>query len=147
MSTVPLEVVTPERVVLNAEVQMVTLRGGGGDLGILPRHAPLATTVRPGVVKVRVAEGEDYLAVGGGFLHVMPDRITLLVDTAEIGSQVDVERAANARERAEKRLSERGAEVDVARVEAALMRARHRLQAAELSTRSGEALRQHMAKR
>lgn len=140
MSTVLLEVVTPERVVLSHEVNMVSLRGGAGELGILPRHMPLATTVKPGVIKVKIPEGEDYIAVSSGFLQVRPDKITLLVDTAEIGSKVDIERATRARERAEKRLADKGESLDGVRAEAALRRAVHRLEAAELSEKSGQTL-------
>ena len=134
MSTVLLEVVTPERIVLTREVNMIIVRGGGGEIGILPRHAPLATTVQPCVMKVRVPEGEDCLAVSDGFLHVAPDRVTLLLGAAEIGSQIDVERAARARDRAQKRLAERTAEMDTERAEAALRRASNRLEAAGLSS-------------
>lgn len=140
MSTVLLEVVTPERIVVTHEVNMVSLRGGSGELGILPRHMPLATTVKPGVVKVKIGEGEDFISVSQGFLQVLPDRITLLVDTAEIGSQVDIERATRAKERAEKRLSDKTDGVDVMRAQTALHRALYRIEAAELSHKSGQLL-------
>jgi len=140
VSTVLLEVVTPERIVVTHEVNMVSLRGGSGELGILPRHMPLATTVKPGVVKVKIGEGEDFISVSEGFLQVLPDRITLLVDTAEIGSQVDIERANRAKERAEKRLSDKTDGVDVMRAQTALHRALYRIEAAELSHKSGQLL-------
>ncbi len=140
MSTVLLEVVTPERIVVSLEVNMLIVRGGSGEIGILPRHAPLATTVQPGIMKVRTPEGEDFVAVSDGFLHVVPDRITVLVGTAEIGSRVDAERAERARQRAQQRLAERSVEIDAARAEAALHRALYRLQAAELSTKAGAVL-------
>ena len=143
MSTVLLEVVTPERVVLSHEVNMVSLRGGGGEIGILPRHIPLATTVKPGVIKVKIPEGEDYIAVSDGFLQVKPEKVTLLVDTAEIGSQVDIDRATRAKERAEKRLSDKSENVDATRAEAALRRAVHRLEAAEQSHKSGQPLKRN----
>lgn len=137
MSTVLLEVVTPERIVVSHEVNMVIVRGGAGEIGILPRHAPLATTVQPGVMKVRTPEGEDYLAVSDGFLHVTPERITVLLATAEVGSRIDVDRSMRARERAQRRLSERTVEIDTERAEAALRRAQYRLDAAELSMKAG----------
>ncbi|MBX5436405.1 MAG: F0F1 ATP synthase subunit epsilon [Alicyclobacillaceae bacterium] len=141
MSTVLFEVVTPERVVLSEEVRMVFVWTGGGELGILPKHAPLAATVKPGVVKVRLPDGaEDYIAVSGGFLEVLPERVTLLADTAELAHEIDVERAQRAKERAQARLSQRTEDVDVARAELALRRAMVRLEAAELSTRSGAPL-------
>lgn len=142
--TVPFEVVTPDRIVLTVDVNMVSLRGGGGELGILPRHAPLSATVRPGIVKVQLPEGEDFVAVTSGFLQVVPYRITLLVETAEVGSLVDIERANRAKERAQKRISEHGNEEDILRAEAALQRALHRLEAAELSGRYGDLIKQRM---
>lgn len=132
-----LEVVTPDHIVVSRPVMYISLRGGGGELGILPRHTPLATTVPAGIVRVRLAAGDDYIAIRDGFLHVMPDRVTLLVAAAEPGALVDTERAERARQRAEQRLAERTATIDVARAEASLARARFRLEAAELSSRTG----------
>jgi F-type H+-transporting ATPase subunit epsilon len=140
MSTVLLEVVTPERQLLAEEVSMVSLRGGDGDLGILPRHAPLATTVKPGIVKVKLPAGEDFIHVTGGFLEVLPDRITILADTAEIGGYIDVERATRAKERAEERLSRATDPEERAEAEAALKRANLRLETAERSARAGHLL-------
>ncbi len=139
-----MQVITPDRVVFSGDVQMVSLRGGDGDLGILPRHAPLVTTVKPGLVKVKVAEGEDYIHVTGGFLEVLPTRITILADAAELSWQIDVERAQRAKERAEARLSQRGEDVDVARAEAALQRAENRLRAAALAKEHGSVLRKYV---
>jgi len=138
---VAFEVITPDRVVLRTDVNMVSLRGGGGELGILARHTPLSTTVKPGIVRVKLAEGEDYLAVAAGFLQVVPDRITLLVDTAELASAIDLERAQRARERAEKRLGDGGPDLDTSRAQAALARAMMRIEAAQLSAQSGEVLK------
>ncbi|MCY0875153.1 MAG: F0F1 ATP synthase subunit epsilon [Firmicutes bacterium] len=139
---VALEVITPDRVVLRTQVTMVSLRGGGGELGILARHTPLSTTVKPGIVKLKLPQGEDFLAVASGFLQVVPDRITLLVDTAEVGSQIETERAQRARERAEKRLAEGGPDVDMVRAQAALERAMRRLEVSEMSAVNGEILKQ-----
>ncbi len=141
MSSVTLEIITPERVVLSTTVNMVSVRTGGGELGILPRHFPLAATVTPGVVKVKVEEGEDFIAVSEGFLHVRPDRVVLLVDTAEVGWSIDVKRAEEAKQRAERRLAEKGTDIDTARAETALHRALYRLQAAEHSEKAGEWLK------
>jgi F-type H+-transporting ATPase subunit epsilon len=120
---------------------MVTLRSGYGELGILPRHAPLASTVKQGIIKVKLPEGgEDYIYTNGGFLEILPDKITILADTAEIGGFIDVERAARAKERAEARLNKRTEDIDVVRAELALQRALKRLEAAELSKRGGNLL-------
>lgn len=137
MSTVLLEVVTPDRLLLSEQVNMVIIRGGSGEIGILPRHAPLATTVQPGLVKVRLDGGEDYISVSGGFLEVRPDRITLLADAAEISTTLDVDRANRAKQRAEERLSQRGEGIDMALTEAARDRALRRLQMLEQSNATG----------
>ncbi|MCL6594402.1 MAG: F0F1 ATP synthase subunit epsilon [Alicyclobacillus sp.] len=147
MSSVLFEVVTPERTVLSEQVNMVFVHTGGGELGILPRHAPLAATVKPGIVRVRLPEGEDYVHVTGGFLEVLPERVTLLANAAEVAHEIDVERAQRAKERAEKRLAQRTDDVDVRRAEAALQRALRRLEAVELSGRAGNILRQRSPQR
>ncbi len=137
MSTTLLEVVTPDRVVVSHEVNMVSILTGGGELGILPRHAELAATVKPGIMRVKMPEGEDYIVVTGGFLEIRPDRVTVLAETAEIGSRIDPDRAEAARRRAEQRLAERRADLNVRRAEFALQRAILRLEAAELSKQVG----------
>lgn len=142
MSTVLLEVVTPERVVLSREVDMVSLFSGGGELGILPRHSPLASTVKPGIVRVKLGDGEDYVAVSGGFVEVLPARVTILADTAETSETLDVDRAQRAKTRAESRLNQRSEDIDVLRAQAALERALRRLEVAERSQKSGSMLMQ-----
>lgn len=138
MSTVLLEVVTPDRLLLSHPVEFVVVKGGMGEIGILPRHAPLATTVQPSIVKVRMeGGGEDYIAVSGGFLEVRPDRITLLADAAETSMTLDVERAQRAKQRAEERISQRGEGIELTRAEAARDRAVRRLQMLELSNAGG----------
>lgn len=131
MSAVIFEVVTPERKILREEVESVVVPGAEGYLGILPRHTPLLTTLKPGVVHYRTAGGKtERLAVSGGFMEAGPDRAVILADTAELASEIDAERARQARERAEKRLRERPPGLDVARAEAALARSLARLKAA-----------------
>lgn len=137
MSTVPFEVVTPDKFVLSTEVNMVSVRGGDGELGILPRHMALATTVKPGIVRVKLPAGEDYIAVTGGFLEVLPTRITILAETAETARDIDAARARAAKERAENRLNQRSEDIDVLRAEAALERATRRLEVIEMSARGG----------
>ncbi|MGI9862793.1 F0F1 ATP synthase subunit epsilon [Moorella naiadis] len=132
MAALNLEIITPERVVLQAEAASVTAPGVQGYLGVLPEHAPLITTLQAGVVTCRRQAGgeEEKLAVSGGFLEAGPDRVIILADTAERAAEIDVDRARQARERAEQRLRERPPGLDVARAEAALRRATARLQAA-----------------
>lgn len=130
MLTVALEIVSPERVILEQEVRMVTLQGGYGELGILPRHMALATAVKPCLVRLKLDDGrEDVVPVSGGFVEVLPDKITLLADTAEFPDYIDVERAEKAKERAERRLGQSTYDVDVDRAQASLVRANLRLEA------------------
>ncbi|HOL17153.1 MAG TPA: F0F1 ATP synthase subunit epsilon [Bacillota bacterium] len=136
MRTIRLAVVTPQRNVLSEEVVSVTAPGAEGYLGILPGHAPLLTTLKPGVVYYRKIGGErDCLAVSGGFMEAGPDKVIILADTAETAAEIDVERARRSRDRAAKRLRERPPGLDVARAELALARNLARLKAAR--SRSG----------
>ncbi|NLZ28348.1 MAG: F0F1 ATP synthase subunit epsilon [Firmicutes bacterium] len=134
MSTLKLEVVTPQNKVLVEEVESVVAPGSEGYLGVLIGHAPLLTTLGPGVLFYRKA-GEDrkLMAVSGGFMEAGPDKVIVLADTAELPDDIDVERARRSKERARKRLKERPSGLDVARAELALMRNIARLRAAGIS--------------
>ncbi len=140
MSTIKLDVVTPEQVVLSRDVSFVVIPTGAGEIGVLPRHTELASTVKAGVVKVRIPEGEDFMFVSDGFVQVRPDQITLLVDSAELPDMIDVNRAEKAKERAEARLKEQREHVDIARAESALRRAVYRMEVVELSKKAGSIL-------
>jgi F-type H+-transporting ATPase subunit epsilon len=140
LSTVRFEVVTPERKVLSEDVNMITIKTGGGELGILPHHMATSATVRACIVTLKLPDGEDYIPVSGGFLEILPDKVTLLADVAELPTNIDVDRAERARERAEKRLNQRTDGLDETRAEAALRRAIHRLEAVELSGKAGHPL-------
>lgn len=130
MLTVPFEIVTPERIVLEQEIRMVTLQGGYGEIGILPRHMALATSVKPCLVRIKLEDGrEDVVPVSGGFVEVLPDRVTLLADSAELPGNIDKDRAVSAKERAERRLAQATDDVDVDRAKEALARAQLRLDA------------------
>ena len=129
MNPVILEVVTPERRVFREEVESIIAPGTEGYLGVLPRHSPLLTTLKPGVVQYRKDGKWERLAVSGGFMEAGPGRVVILADAAELPSEIDVERARRAMGRAKKRLWERPPGLDVARAEAALMRSLARLKA------------------
>lgn len=133
MSSMQVEVVTPERKVVSRNCIMVSARAVDGNIGILPRHIPLVTVLAPGVVKIKGETDVTTLAVSGGFLEVSPDsRVTILAETAELANEIDVERARKARQRAEERLKLRGnPDVDALRSEIALRKAMIRLEAAE----------------
>ncbi|HEY7063903.1 MAG TPA: F0F1 ATP synthase subunit epsilon [Chloroflexota bacterium] len=100
MAKLRLEVVTAEREVLADDVDMVVAPGGEGELGILPRHAPLLTTLQPGVLRLKKDGEEQYLAVSGGFMQVYRDRVLVLADTAERADEIEASRAEAARQQA-----------------------------------------------
>ena len=131
MPTTRLEIVTAERTVFSDDVDMVIVPGAEGQLGILPRHAHLLTSLQPGELRVKRGGEETSMVVTGGFLEVGPQKVVILADACERVEEIDVERAEYARRRAEERLAERPTEVDLARAEAALRRSLVRLKAAE----------------
>ncbi|MDI3327831.1 MAG: F0F1 ATP synthase subunit epsilon [Alicyclobacillaceae bacterium] len=134
MSTIALDIVTPERTVYSRSVEMVIARGAEGDLGILPGHMPLVTTLPIGLVHIKEEGRWSLVAISGGFLEVRPDRVTILAEAAELPAEIDVSRAQRAKERAERRLAEKGrADIDYVRAELALKRALNRLKAVEES--------------
>jgi F-type H+-transporting ATPase subunit epsilon len=135
MSPVRLDIVTAERLVYSEDVDIVVAPGVEGQLGVLPHHTPLMTTLEAGEMIVRKGGEEFSLAISGGFLEVRPDRIIVLADTAERDEEIDLARAEEAKRRAEVRLSKPTAGVDVARAEAALRRSLARLKVAEKGRR------------
>jgi F-type H+-transporting ATPase subunit epsilon len=135
MATTRLEIVTAERVVFSEDVDVVIAPGIEGQLGVLPHHAPLMTTLMPGELLVRKGGEEFSLAISGGFVEVRPDRIIILADAAERVEEIDVARAEEAKRRAEERLKEPAAGVDMFRAEAALRRSLVRLQVASRQKR------------
>jgi F-type H+-transporting ATPase subunit epsilon len=128
MATIRLEVVTPERTVLEDDADIVIARGAEGDLGILHGHEPLITPLATGELFYRADGEEHHLAVSGGFLEVRPDKVVVLADVAERSEEIDRQRAEQARERAESRLAEtRGTELEAqaaAELQKALLRLR-----------------------
>ena len=136
MSDIKLDVVTAERVVYSDNVDMVVAPGFEGQLGILPHHTPLMTTLLPGELRIKKGGEEASLVISGGFLEVRPDKVVVLADTAERADEIDVERAEAARKRAQERLSQqRGLGIDGARAEASLRRSLARLRVAEMARR------------
>jgi F-type H+-transporting ATPase subunit epsilon len=127
MSSIRLDIVTAERVIYSEDVDIVVAPGVGGQLGILPYHAPLMTMLEPGELLVRKGGEELSMAITGGFLEVRPDRVIILADAAERADEIDIARAEEAKRRAQQRLEEHALGVDVARAEAALRRAMARL--------------------
>jgi len=98
------EIVSQDRMVFQGDVDIVVLPGSDGEMGILPHHAPLLTTLRYGCIKVRVKDQEEVFTVAGGVAEVQPNIVTVLADAAENVAEIDVERAESARKRAEEAL-------------------------------------------
>jgi len=135
MSSIRLDIVTAEKQVYSEDVDMVIAPGIEGQLGILPHHTPLMTTLRPGELRVKKGGEEISLAISGGFLEARPDRVIILADAAERVDEIDLSRAEEARRRAKERLAEKPVGIDEARAEAALRRSLARLKVAEMAKR------------
>ena len=131
MATIKLEIVTPEKLVLSDDVDLVLAWGLEGQLGILPHHAPLMTILQPGDLVFRKGGKEEALTISGGFLEVRPDKVVVLADACERAEEIDVARAEAAKKRAGEALKEAKTMVDAAAAEAALRRSLARLKAVE----------------
>lgn len=131
MSSIRLDIVTAEGTVYSEDVDVVVAPGIEGQLGILPHHTPLMTTLQPGELRVRKGGEEFSLAISGGFLEVRPDRVIVLADAAERAEEIDAARAEEAKRRAEEALSRRVPGIDAARAEATLRRSLIRLKVVE----------------
>jgi F-type H+-transporting ATPase subunit epsilon len=103
----PLRVVSVERSLFEGDVEYIIANGADGELGVLARHAPLMTILKPGPLRIQETYGgaEQVIFVGGGFLEVLPDRVTVLADVAEQADEISIERAEEARRRAQEKLA------------------------------------------
>jgi F-type H+-transporting ATPase subunit epsilon len=125
------EIVSQDRTVFQGDADMVLLPGMDGEMGILPHHAPLLTTLKYGIIRVRSLGQETVFTVAGGFAEIQPDMVTILADAAENVEEIDVQRAEAARKRAEERLA-KGVPADsdnYLMIEAALRKSNLRLDA------------------
>lgn len=126
------EIVSQDRTVFEEDVDIVVLPGTDGEMGILPHHAPLLTTLKYGLIKIRIKDQEQVFTVAGGVAEIQPDVVTVLADAAENVAEIDEDRAEAAKRRAEEML-EKGAPPDTdayLAIEAALRRSNLRLEAA-----------------
>jgi F-type H+-transporting ATPase subunit epsilon len=132
MAKLSVDVITAERVVFSdTDIDTVVAPGAQGELAILPSHAPLITTLAPGVLRLRKGSEETDIVVTGGFLEISENKVVILAEAAEKAEEIDVARAQEARARAEKALAARESVMDVARAEAELRRSLMRLKVAE----------------
>jgi F-type H+-transporting ATPase subunit epsilon len=130
--TIFLEIVTPTKSVVSEEAQIVVAPGTEGEFGVLKGHTTFLTSLKVGTLRYRDAAGKERLLfVNGGFAEALPNKVTILAQSAERRRDIDVERVRRAKQRAEQRLAAKTADTDLVRAEAALRRALYRLAIAE----------------
>jgi F-type H+-transporting ATPase subunit epsilon len=129
-NTFELRIVAPEGQVLREDVEFLLLPGEDGEIGVLAKHSLLIAGLKTGVLQYNLDDNKKRVAISGGFAEVANNKAIVLADTAEPGELIDLNRAMAAKERAEKRLSERSADIDIKRAEFALRRALARINAA-----------------
>lgn len=127
MKTLTVSVVTPDGPVLEEDFEMVSCKSEGGELGILPGHIPLVAPLSISAVRLKSDNDTKRLSVNGGFMEVRPDKVTILAQTAEKPSDINVKRAEEAKARAQRRLQSKQDDIDFQRAELALKRALNRL--------------------
>ena len=132
MGTLQLEVVTPDKTVVSAEVEMAVCPGVEGEFGVLPQHVSMLSALKIGDLRYRVNGKDENVFFSGGFADVNNNVLSVLAESAELATDIDTARAQAAKERAEKRLSAHDDSLDETRAEAALQRAVTRLQVAQL---------------
>jgi len=129
MATLHVDVVSAEEQIFSGEAKFVALPGEGGELGILPKHTPLITRIKPGAVRIERPDGtEEFVFVAGGILEVQPNRVTVLADTAIRGKDLDEAKANEAKKLAEEALKNAKSELDLAKAQSELA-----VQAAQLA--------------
>jgi F-type H+-transporting ATPase subunit epsilon len=135
---IQLEIVTPEKLAYEGEVDSVVLPGSQGELGVLPHHAPLVSTLGAGELRLRTGGTEESFAIVGGFLQILPDRVVVMAETADMASDIDLEKAQEARRNAEQMLESGIVEAsDLAAARASLQAALIRIRVAERRHREG----------
>jgi F-type H+-transporting ATPase subunit epsilon len=127
-TSIDLQIVTPDRLIVREQVDEVQIPGTEGYFGVLPGHTPLLASLAVGEMWYRKGQEKTFLVLAGGFAEVLPDRVTLLATLAERADEVDVARAETAKQRAEARLAQPAADVDYERSRLALQKAVARLQ-------------------
>jgi F-type H+-transporting ATPase subunit epsilon len=130
VSTFQLDIVSAERHVSSDQVEVLVVPGAEGEMAILPSHSPLLTVLKPGEIRI-VKDGEDsFIAVSGGFMEVMPEKVTILADTAERLEEIDIERAEAALKAAQERIATAPVDMDLQRALASLRRSQARVKVA-----------------
>ena len=125
---IDLQIVTPDRLIVQERVDEVEIPGSEGYFGVLPGHTPMLASLAVGELWYRKGQEKTFLAIAFGFAEVLPDRVTILARLAERAEDIDAERAESARRRAEERLAQPKSDLDYERARVALMKAMARLQ-------------------
>lgn len=124
-----LEIITPDRKFYKGEAKMIEMNTSEGEIGVLPGHIPMTVIVKPGILTIYEADGEEKeAALHAGFAEILPEKVTLLAEIIEWPDEIDRDRAQAARERAEERLRTATPETDILRAQTALMRAVARIE-------------------
>ena len=127
-NTFLLRIITPDRMFYEGRTEMVEFNTTEGEIGVLPGHIPLTVIVKPGILNIYEPDDEKHAALHAGFAEILQDRVTILAEIVEWPQEIDKERAAAAKARAEERLSSRIPETDIARAQTALERAIARIE-------------------
>ncbi|MGQ9643059.1 MAG: F0F1 ATP synthase subunit epsilon [Ignavibacterium sp.] len=131
MSELFLEIISPSRQVFSGEIKSITVPGTQGRFQVLRNHAPIISTFEIGMIRVDLKDKPKYFATAGGTIEVLNNKVLVLADSIESTDEIDLERALKAKERAEKRLSEKRPDIDILRAQAALARALNRIKVKE----------------
>lgn len=137
---ISVDILTPERAVLQTQADAVVVPAADGELGILKNHAPLLAQLKPGQIRLRRGDQVELFSVSGGYVQASDNRVSIFAETAEMAQEINVERARQAAERAKAALRAPQGEVDLAQAEASLRRALARLRAAESLRRRGQTI-------
>jgi F-type H+-transporting ATPase subunit epsilon len=143
-TSIELQIVTPDKLLVREQVDEVEIPGTEGYFGVLPGHTPMLASLSVGELWYRKGQEKTYLAIAFGFTEVLPDRVTILAQLAERAEDIDITRAEEARKRAESRLGQPKAELDYERARAALTKSLARLQVASRMQLAGRVGRQRM---
>jgi F-type H+-transporting ATPase subunit epsilon len=132
MAELNLEIVTPSKSAFNGEIKSITVPGSKGRFQVLKNHAPIISTLDIGMIKVDLLDGKaNYYSTAGGTIEVLDNKVIVLADSIELVSEIDEERAMQAKQRAEERLAEKNSEINIARAQASLSRALNRISTKE----------------
>ena len=137
MTKMRFDIVTAERLVFSEEIDILVAPGYLGELSVLPNHAPLLTTLKPGEVRMVNGTNETYIAVSGGFLEVTTGKVTILADTAERAEEIDFDRAEEALRRAQERVTSHKTDMDLERALSSVKRSQTRLMVARRRQKRG----------